>query len=122
MLINATQHEITIVTAAGTVRLPGMENSPRVVPADDVALMPILVTANGQTVAVPVVLTGMTDKVIGLPPVQPDTHYVVSRVVLEACPERTDLLIPHRLIRDSAGRVIGCEALALTIESIQEAS
>lgn len=38
--------------------------------------------------------------------------YVVSRLVAEAVPERRDLVVPHGLVRDGQGRVVGCAQLA----------
>jgi hypothetical protein len=37
--------------------------------------------------------------------------YVVSRVVVDACPDRTDLVAPHDLMR-TQGKVIGCRSLS----------
>lgn len=50
-------------------------------------------------------------KVNGLPEPQPDTAYIVSRIIAEACPERDDLYITGNPIRDEAGRIIGCSCL-----------
>lgn len=50
--------------------------------------------------------------VTGLPAPRPDTAYVVSRIVAEACRDRDDLLIPGPAIRDQAGRVVGCDGLS----------
>lgn len=35
-------------------------------------------------------------------------------MVVEAYPERRDLVFPYREVRDNAGRVIGCAALGRT--------
>lgn len=40
------------------------------------------------------------------------TLLIVSRLVAEACPERDDLVVPDDTVRDDAGRIIGCRALA----------
>lgn len=37
---------------------------------------------------------------------------VVSRLVLSACPDRKDLLVPNELARDENGRIIGARSLA----------
>ncbi|HLU45236.1 MAG TPA: hypothetical protein VKZ67_09500, partial [Natronosporangium sp.] len=39
---------------------------------------------------------------------QPGVLLIVSRMVAEAAPHRRDLVIPHGLLRDSQGRVVGC--------------
>lgn len=49
--------------------------------------------------------------VIDLPDSQPDTLYIVSMLVREALPERTDLASPGTLIRDENGQIIGAENL-----------
>lgn len=48
-------------------------------------------------------------QVSGLPAPRGGTRYIVSRMVAAACPGR-NLLVPARLVRDEAGRVVGCSA------------
>ena len=45
----------------------------------------------------------------GLPEPAPRTLYIVSSLVRQAEPNRTDLLSPAELIRDEDGNVIGCK-------------
>lgn len=47
--------------------------------------------------------------VTGLPDPKPDTLYIVSTLIQQACPGRTDLVSPDDAIRDSGGRVTGCK-------------
>ena len=47
-----------------------------------------------------------------LPEPEPDVVLIVSKMCCDARPERPDLWYPTRLIRDDAGRIVGCEALA----------
>ena len=49
--------------------------------------------------------------VYDLPSPQPDTIYIVSRLVAEAT-RREDLYIVDDAVRDENGRIIGCRALA----------
>lgn len=49
--------------------------------------------------------------VVGLPDYKEGTIYIVSRVVAEAA-KRPDLYIVDDAVRDDAGRIIGCRALA----------
>ena len=51
-------------------------------------------------------------EVVDLPAPQVGVYYIVSRLVMSACPNRQDLLVPNDLVRDEAGRVIGCRSLA----------
>lgn len=43
----------------------------------------------------------------GLPPVQPGVYLIVSGFILQAAPERPDLLAPARPVRDAEGRMLG---------------
>lgn len=47
-----------------------------------------------------------------LPEPEEDTIYIVSALTAQAAPDRTDLYIVDDLVRDEAGRIIGCRALA----------
>lgn len=47
-----------------------------------------------------------------LPPARAGTVYIVSQLVVRACPDRRDLFFPTDLVRDATGRIIGCRALA----------
>ena len=51
-------------------------------------------------------------QVVDLPESAPDTIYVVSRVVLQAAPEREDLFAPGTLLRDDNGAVVGAAGLS----------
>lgn len=48
-----------------------------------------------------------------LPPVVDGTVYVVSRMVVTACPERRDFVSPGPLLRNDAGQPIGCIGLSI---------
>lgn len=47
-----------------------------------------------------------------LPAPEVDTIYVVSSLVAARCPERTDVFVPGRPIRDEQGRIIGSAGLS----------
>ena len=51
-------------------------------------------------------------EVTGLPDPQPGTVFVVSQLVVNALPERTDLAFPAVLVRDGEGTIIGFRYLA----------
>lgn len=40
--------------------------------------------------------------------------FVVSRMVVAALSDRTDLLFPNEVVRDHEGRIIGCKSLSRT--------
>ncbi|MCK9597609.1 MAG: hypothetical protein M0R06_01135 [Sphaerochaeta sp.] len=48
---------------------------------------------------------------IGLPEQADGVYYIVSQIVKSACPERTDLLVPTDVMRDTNGNIVGCRAL-----------
>lgn len=50
----------------------------------------------------------------GLPPVALGVLWIVSGMVLDATHDRSDLAAPGELVRDSAGRVVGCLNLRWT--------
>lgn len=52
-------------------------------------------------------------KVVGLPNPIPGVRFIVSRLVMSACPDRTDLLVPNELVRGEDGNIIGCRSLAV---------
>lgn len=52
-------------------------------------------------------------EVTGLPEPQDGVLYVVSMLVRMARPDRHDLVSPGDLIRDNAGKIIGCKNLVI---------
>jgi hypothetical protein len=99
-----TPHAITVCDGDGkTVKVyPKGENlirlSVKTVPADFLPDgTPTTVTEFGQPE--------------GLPEYQRGTFYIVSQLVKNALPLRTDLLVPAEVVRDEAGNIIGCKSL-----------
>jgi hypothetical protein len=105
-LRNLTPHPVTISTDAGSVHCPAESGArPRIDEAPEAA-EPLIIDG----VRVPTVrISG--GPVVGLPDPAPGTLLLVSRIVAEAARGRTDLVVPYDLIRDDAGRVIGCRSL-----------
>jgi hypothetical protein len=50
--------------------------------------------------------------VSGLPEEAPDTFYIVSKIVMDACPSRNDLLLPNDSVRNEQGQIVGCRSFA----------
>ena len=102
-IINLTPHVINVVREDGTkIEIKPSGVIPRVsvktVPAGEVNGIPLFRNEYGE--------------VVDLPPAEDGVLLVVSGLLKSACPERTDLVVPARQIRDEAGRIIGCEGLA----------
>lgn len=49
---------------------------------------------------------------IGLPDEEEGTLLVVSKIVADAAPGRSDLVMPDLVVRDDAGRIVACRGLA----------
>ncbi|WP_053958111.1 hypothetical protein [Sulfobacillus thermosulfidooxidans] len=105
-LINLTPHAIHFMANETTLTIE---------PCGTVARCAVTRHVTGyltiQGVTIPVTRTQF-GAVEGLPNPAPDTLYIVSALVAQACPDRDDLVIPDDTVRDDAGRIIGCRALA----------
>ncbi len=103
MLINCTPHSLTI---------HGHGHGEPVLLAPS-GICPRLATdrsAAPDTDGIPTVRTRMGE-VTGLPDAVPGTYYVVSGLVLSACPGRADLRSPGEPVRDAEGKIVGCRGL-----------
>lgn len=106
-LRNLTPHPVTIITDVGSVHLPPEPGTRPHIDEIREATEPVFV----EGLPVPTVRV-VGGSAVDLPEPKPGTLFVVSRVIAEACPERTDLLVPYDLVRDETGRVIACRSLA----------
>lgn len=101
-IINLTPHTINVV---GDVKadFPASGTVARVSTTTTKAY-----TVNG--IAVNAVAFG---DVVDLPVSTPNTVYIVSRLVKNAVPSRTDVVCPGSLVRDDKGIPVGCDGLSL---------
>lgn len=103
-IVNLTPHVLTIRTATDSLTFE---------PSGSVARVEMnelhLDTVMKDGVEIPVVAQ-QAGEVIGLPEPEEGCYFVVSRVVADNCPQRTDLLFPTHLIRDSEGSIIAAQA------------
>lgn len=107
MIINLTPHDITITNGTKTVTIKpsGLarceETSEEIKIVED--WIPVFRTTYG--------------KISGLPEPRENTIYVVSARVAQALketnPERTDVMIPSKTLRDPDGNIIGCSGLSI---------
>ena len=106
-LVNLTPHSVTITTAGG--------RSLEVPASGQVARVAAEATEAGEIWAgrcnpVPLI-TQTFGEVVGLPAPEEGKFFIVSALVRAACPDRYDIGSPADLVRDDAGRIIGCKAL-----------
>ena len=100
-IINLTPHAVNLILSTGTLTIPseGLTRcSQQDVLVGNIAGIDITETSYGE--------------VQGLPEPRENTYYIVSRLVLNACRDRNDLLVPNELVRDDKGNIIGCQSLA----------
>ena len=99
-VINLTPHAISVV---GVGEIPAAGLVPRVAmktkEAGLVAGFPTSHTEYGE--------------VEGLPEKMDGVYFIVSKMIVDACPGRTDLLYPTELVRDDKGNIIGCKSLGI---------
>lgn len=103
-IINKTPHDVNVVDEKNNVLRTYLRSDSqirissqikRVGFADDGT--PLTVTEYGEAYGLPEYVDGV--------------YYIVSALVKNALPERSDLLIPAEQVRDGAGMVIGCKSL-----------
>lgn len=103
-LINKTLHDVHMMDSEGNIikTLPKAEKPIRLEPkteiVGDLNGFPITRTVFGA-------VKNMPSTVVG-------TFLIVSRMILKAFPNRTDLLTPNETVRDEKGRVIGCKSFS----------
>lgn len=107
-IINLTPHDIHIVDNAGNVV--------RTYPASgEVARIKMTTEQAGVLPdGTPLSKTEFDPSTIeGLPAPQDNTRYIVSVLLKNACPDRSDLLVPAEQVRDEKGRIVGCRSLGV---------
>lgn len=101
-LINLTPHKLVLVGINGS--------SVSVEPSGTVARvqssMKEISVVNGIQVYEP-----SYGEVQGLPAAEDGKVFIVSRMVKDRCPDRTDVLVPGVPLRDEAGNIIGSKGL-----------
>lgn len=101
-IVNLTPHEVNIISD-GAIRRT-------FTPSGIIARVSVGDTVVDTIDGVDILEERYSD-VTDLPDPADDTIYIVSLLVCQACPERSDLVHPSRPVRDNAGRIVGCEGL-----------
>jgi hypothetical protein len=118
MVINCTPHDVVIYSAADCYMRDGClylrddaEKFPKPFRTFPAAKKPARVTfAQDHAGMVDGILIyrWFTEEIVNLPEPKPDTCYIVSKILAQACPEREDLIFPGTVVRDADGHVVGC--------------
>lgn len=106
-ILNLTPHRITVVQSSGEK----VTIDPEPIPARVGVTEQVL--PQHSLAQIGIISLTQTGEVIGLPEEKPNTWYIVSRIVREACPEREDLLVPANIVRDTDGTIIGCQGFTI---------
>ena len=101
---NFTPHPINIIGIDG-------EEIATFQPEGLVRLQAVTETA-GNHAGIPLSRT-VFGKPEGLPEAEEGTLLIVSQIVKSALPDRLDLVVPAEVVRDKAGRIVGCRSLGL---------
>ncbi len=105
-LVNLTPHPVNIRIGDIEVALPASAAPARLTGAvEDVGRVRF------EGVDVPLVQQRFTG-IEGLPAAAAGVHLIVSQLVVDFVADRADLVTPTDLVRDDAGNVIACRALA----------
>lgn len=103
-LINLTPHVLNLIAADGSiVDIQPSGNQARVSSTSDV-----VATINGINVT-----QSTWGDVTGLPDAQDGVILIVSRMVKDRVPDRSDVLVPGAPVRDADGKIIGANGLSL---------
>jgi len=101
-ITNLTPHPLRIHGRAGEIRDLAVDGpAPRLTPQR---------TPLGDLDGLPLGRTVLGDPT-GLPDPEDGVVLIVSALVAEACPDRTDLVYPGEAVRDERGRITGAKGL-----------
>jgi hypothetical protein len=108
ILLNYTPHPVRLHTGLGesTIESQGEARAAEIT-SDTITLGWDQYGDCGMSQDVPLAIKRYGD-VTGLPEPQEHVLYIVSTLVQQALPQRSDLVSPDRVIRDEQGRVTGC--------------
>ena len=102
-VINLTPHALNVLLEDESIRT--------IAPSGTVARVSTITEALAPVDGIPCVQSTFGE-VIDLPSAENGKAFVVSRMVLAALPDRSDLFAPGELVRDAEGKVVGCRGLS----------
>ena len=116
-VVNYTPHTVTLLRADGSVHMR-MDSRGVARATEQVTSLPDLTWDpfgdSGMTDALPRVSKSFGE-IAGLPEPMDNVNYIVSQIVFDALPNRTDLLVPSGVVRDTAGQVVGCRCFSARV-------
>ena len=107
-IVNLTPHAVNVISDDNSIAIT-IESSGNVARCSQT--IDIIGSITTNSVSIPI-SSSSYGEVVDLPDPKPGYYYIVSRLVMSACPNRQDLLCPNDLVRNDAGQVIGCRSLA----------
>lgn len=113
-IINLTPHEVNVLQTIVTPEMGHYGN-----PVEQIFGIPSSglarckqSTSNVDLIAGISITETQFGEVEGLPEPSNGVYYIVSRLVMAACPDRTDLLVPNEVQRNDKGQITHCLSLA----------
>ena len=103
-IINLTPHAVNIITNSGDIIT--------FEPSGNIARCKQETVYVGDIDGIPLTSTSFGE-VEDLPLPSDGCYYIVSRLIMSACPNRSDLLGPNELVRDDNGNIIGCRSFSV---------
>ena len=114
-IINMTPHTVNILKTDGTelaIEASGYKIRLQEMTTEECVMEGIRLTHSDYGKPVLVCPDGSEDE---LPAEREGTFYIVSQLCQDALPKRYDLFIPNELVRDEAGRIVGCRSLGVQV-------
>lgn len=116
MIINCTPHDVDIYKTSDCFLQDGHlylreEMDPQPFLVYPAAKEPARVTFVQETAGMAdgtLIYRWIPREITGLPEAKPDTYYIVSKMLAQACPEREDLIFPGTLVFDADDHVVSC--------------
>lgn len=105
-VVNCTPHDVNLITEKGNITFPRSGIIPRLTESQKK-----INSVNSNGIEIDIMEKSFLEPE-GLPEPQENTIFIVSALVAGAIKNRDDLVIPNDIVRDEAGRIIGCKNLA----------
>ena len=104
MIKNMTPHEIVLCDRDGVAI--------KTFPSEGLVRLKATTVSAGEVNGFPLTKTVFGEPE-GLPEEKGYQWYIVSQLVKTALPHRRDLLVPAEMVRDSEGKILGCQSFGV---------